>query len=653
MPTRTIGETTRGVNGPWYALNMSERPPERVIIRGVKPELECGRFPIKRVVGETVAVEADIFADGHEAIEGVVRYRHEDDEPWTEIAMELLGNDRWSAEFPVEKLGHYIYTITGWIDPFQTWYKDFLKRVAANQDVTVDLQIGAELLKAASERAMGADAQKLHHAARHLRIEDVDDRLAAFASSYADRSRASHYRELRVAVDPVRARFSTWYEMFPRSCGTFKDCERIIPEVAEMGFDVLYFPPIHPIGHTHRKGKNNAREAAPGEPGSPWAIGSQQGGHKAVHPELGTLDDFRRFVAAAKSRGIDVALDLAYQCSPDHPYVRQHPEWFRWRPDGTVQYAENPPKKYEDIYPFEFESPHWRSLWEELKSIVEFWIEQGVRIFRVDNPHTKPFDFWEWMIRDLKKKNPDLILLSEAFTRPNIMYRLAKLGFTQSYTYFTWRNTKNEIIEYFTELTQTEVAEFFRPNLWPNTPDILHEYLQRGGRPAFMVRLVLAATLGANYGIYGPAYELCENVPRETESEEYLNSEKYEIKQGNVYDLSSLRAFISRVNAIRRENPALQSNEHLHFHPINNDQIVCYSKRTRDKRNVILTIVNLDSVWTQSGFVELPVDDLGIDVRHPYRMVDLLTGARFMWQGPRNYVELRPYEVAAHILRKE
>ena len=653
MPTRTIGETTRGVNGPWYALNMSERPPERVIIRGVKPELECGRFPIKRVVGETVAVEADIFADGHEAIEGVVRYRHEDDEPWTEIAMELLGNDRWSAEFPVEKLGHYIYTITGWIDPFQTWYKDFLKRVAANQDVTVDLQIGTELLKAAGERAMGADAQKFHHAARHLRIEDVDDRLAALASSYADRSRASHYRELRVAVDPVRARFSTWYEMFPRSCGTFKDCERIIPEVAEMGFDVLYFPPIHPIGHTHRKGKNNAREAAPGEPGSPWAIGSQQGGHKAVHPELGTLDDFRRFVAAAKSRGIDVALDLAYQCSPDHPYVRQHPEWFRWRPDGTVQYAENPPKKYEDIYPFEFESPHWRSLWEELKSIVEFWIEQGVRIFRVDNPHTKPFDFWEWMIRDLKKKNPDLILLSEAFTRPNIMYRLAKLGFTQSYTYFTWRNTKKEIIEYFTELTQTEVAEFFRPNLWPNTPDILHEYLQRGGRPAFMVRLVLAATLGANYGIYGPAYELCENVPRETESEEYLNSEKYEIKQGNVYDPSSLRAFISRVNAIRRENPALQSNAHLQFHAINNDQIICYSKRTADKRNVIVTFVNLDSLWTQSGYVELPVEELGIDVRHPYRMVDLLTGVRFMWQGSRNYVELRPSEVPAHILRKE
>src|SRR5436309_453698 len=358
---------------------MSERPPERVVIRGVKPELECGRFPVKRVLGETVAVEADIFSYGH----------------------------------------------------------------------------------------------------------------AALASRYAERSRASHYRELRVSVDPIRAQFSTWYEMFPRSCGTFKDCEQIIPEVAEMGFDVLYFPPIHPIGRTHRKGKNNSREAEPGEPGSPWAIGSKEGGHKAVLPELGTLDDFRRFVAAAKSLGLDVALDLAYQCSPDHPYVREHPEWFRWRPDRAVQYAADPPKKYEDIYPFEFETPHWRSLWEELKSIVEFWIDQGVRIFRVDNPHTKPFDFWEWMIRDLRKKHPDLIFLSEAFTRPNIMYHLAKFGFNQSYTYFTWRNTKHELTEYFSELTRSEVAEFFRPNLWPNTPDILHKYLQRGGRPAFMARLVL------------------------------------------------------------------------------------------------------------------------------------------------------------------
>jgi len=417
---------------------MSERPPERVVIRRVKPELECGRFAIKRVVGETVVVEADIFADGHDAIACAVRYRHENEEPWAEVSMEPLGNDHWRAEFPVEQLGNYIYAVTAWIDPFQSWYTNFLKRIAANQDVTVDLQIGGQLLKAAGERAMGADANKLLHAARALKIEAVDDRLAALASRYVDRTNATHHRELRVTVDPIRARFSTWYEMFPRSCGTFKDCERVLPEIAEMGFDIVYFPPIHPIGHKHRKGKNNSGEAAPGEPGSPWAIGSEEGGHKAVHSELGTLDDFRRFVASAKNRGIDVALDIAYQCSPDHPYVKEHPEWFRWRPDRTVQYAENPPKKYEDIYPFEFESPHWRALWQELKDIVEFWIQQGVHVFRIDNPHTKPFDFWEWMIRDLKKKYPDLIFLSEAFTRPNVMYQLAKLGFTQSYTYFTW-----------------------------------------------------------------------------------------------------------------------------------------------------------------------------------------------------------------------
>jgi len=632
---------------------MSERPPQRVVIRGVEPEIECGRFAIKRVVGETVVVEADVFADGHDSLAAVITYRHEDDKAWSEIAMEPLGNDRWRAEFPVGTLGQYLYTITGWVDPFQTWYKDFLKRVAAQQDVTVDLQIGAELLKAAAARAGSDDAQKLRHAARSLQPADVTEELSARASTYADRSNATHYKELRVVVDPVQARFSTWYELFPRSYGTFKDCEVVLPEIAAMGFDVLYFPPIHPIGESFRKGKNNSKTAQPGEPGSPWAIGSRKGGHKSVHPDLGTLEDFRRLVQQARRNGISIALDLAYQCSPDHPYVKQHPEWFRQRPDGTIQYAENPPKKYEDIYPFDFDTPQWRSLWEELKSIVEHWSAQGVRIFRVDNPHTKAFDYWEWMIRDLKKKHPDLIFLAEAFTRPNIMYRLAKLGFTQSYTYFTWRNTKAELTDYLTELTQTPVREFFRPNLWPNTPDILHEYLQKGGRPAFMVRLVLAATLGASYGIYGPAYELCENTPREPGSEEYLNSEKYEIKKRNLHDAGTLRPFISRVNAVRKENAALQSNDSLRFLKIDNDQLIAYSKQTADNKSVIITIVNLDPVWPQSGFLELPLQDLGIDVRQPYRVMDLLTGQRFTWQGDRNYVELRPGETPAHIFRKE
>jgi starch synthase (maltosyl-transferring) len=632
---------------------MVQRPPERVVIRGVTPEIECGRFPIKRVVGENVVVEADIFADSHDSIAAVIRHRHEEDERWSEVPLQFLWNDHWRGTFTVQKLGQHLYTISAWIDLFQTWYNDFRKRVAADQDVTVDLQIGAALLKNVAERASGADARKLQHLAKELNIADVDDRLAVLASAYADRTNATHYKELRITVDPIRARFSTWYEMFPRSYGTFKDCEKVLPDIAAMGFDVLYFPPIHPIGEAFRKGKNNSRTAKPGEPGSPWAIGGKEGGHKSIHPQLGTLDDFRNLLRAAKTHEIDIALDIAYQCSPDHPYVREHPEWFKHRPDGTVQYAENPPKKYEDIYPFEFQSAHWRSLWEELKSVVEFWIAQGVSIFRVDNPHTKPFDFWEWMIRDLKKEHPELIFLSEAFTRPNVMYRLAKLGFTQSYTYFTWRNSKAEITEYLTELTQTEVREFFGPNLWPNTPDILHEYLQRGERPAFMARLALAATLGASYGIYGPAYELCERVAKERGSEEYLNSEKYEIKRRNLYDPASLRPFISRVNAIRKENPALQANESLRFHKIDNDQIICYSKRTPDKANVIVTLVNLDPVWQQSGFVELPVEELGIDIRQPYRMHDLLTDATFTWQGYRNYVELRPREVPVHILRKE
>jgi starch synthase (maltosyl-transferring) len=655
-PFRSRTEPVYDVRSHVTLLFMTDGPVRRVAISGVEPELECGRFAIKRVVGETVMVEANIFGDGHDSIAAAVHYKHQDDPVFSEITMQALGNDRWRAEFPVDRLGTYIYTVSGWIDPFRTWYQDFQKRIAAGQDVSTDLEIGQKLLASAARRADGDDASQLEHAAATLREKDVDETLAALASSYADRTNATHYKELKVTVDPVHARFSTWYEMFPRSYGTFRDCETVLPEIAAMGFDVLYFPPIHPIGESFRKGKNNSTTAQPGEPGSPWAIGSSDGGHKAVHPDLGTLEDFRHLVAAAKKQGIEIALDLAYQCSPDHPYVKEQPEWFRHRPDGSIQYAENPPKKYEDIYPFDFDSVRWRSLWEELKSIVEFWIDKGVTIFRVDNPHTKPFDFWEWMISDLKKKCPELIFLSEAFTRPNIMYRLAKLGFTQSYTYFTWRNSKKDLTEYLTELTQTQVREFFRPNLWPNTPDILHEYLQHGGRPAFMIRLVLAATLGANYGIYGPAYEVCENVPREHGSEEYLDSEKYEIKRRNLHDPATLRSFITRVNAIRKENPALQSNQTLQFHAVDNDQIIVYSKRTADKKNVILNIVSLDPLWKQSGFLELPLkelDELGIDNRRPYRWVDLLTGQKFSWQGSRNYVELRPHEMPAHILRKE
>jgi len=413
----------------------------------------------------------------------------------------------------------------------------------------------------------------------------------------------------------------------------------------------LYFPPIHPIGYTSRKGKNNTPIAGPDDPGTPWAIGSQEGGHKAVHPRLGTLKDFRSLVTKAQEYGIEVALDLAFQCSPDHPYVREHPEWFQWRHDGTVQYAENPPKKYQDIYPLEFESRAWRELWEELKSVAIFWIEQGVRIFRVDNPHTKPFAFWEWLIAEVKRDYPEVIFLAEAFTRPKVMYRLAKLGFSQSYTYFTWRNAKWELSQYFSELTQTDVREFFRFNLWPNTPDILSDYLRDGGRPAFMTRLVLAATLGASYGIYGPAYELCENQRKDRESEEYLNSEKYELKHWDIDSPDSLKDFIARVNLIRRENRSLQSDLSLRFHSVDNEQLICYSKQTEDPANIIVVVVNLDYRYKQSGWVDLSLEELGLDQGQPYEVHDLLADARYQWKGPRNYVELDPQKIPAHIFR--
>ncbi|HVM41106.1 MAG TPA: alpha-1,4-glucan--maltose-1-phosphate maltosyltransferase, partial [Acidimicrobiia bacterium] len=524
----------------------------RAIIEGVTPQVDGGRFPAKRVLGDEVVVEADVFTDGHDAL--MVRLLHagDRDAAWTAVPMRPLGNDRWEGRFRVPELGRYRYTVEAWVDRFATWRRDLDKRVDAKQDVHVDLLVGAQLVAEAARRAADEDAVALERFAGVLGDEEVDPRvripealskaLVTLMERHPDRSHATRFpKELLLVVDPPRARSSAWYEMFPRSAspvagrhGTFADVEARLDRVAAMGFDVLYLPPIHPIGTTHRKGRNNAPAAEPGDVGSPWAIGSEDGGHKAVNPELGTLDDFRRLVASAGKQGIEVALDIAFQCSPDHPYVKEHPEWFRWRPDGTIQYAENPPKKYEDIYPFDFETESWPELWEELKSVFEFWVEQGVHIFRVDNPHTKPFAFWEWCIAELKGQHPDLVFLSEAFTRPRVMERLAKLGFTQSYTYFAWRNTKWELTEYFTELNRAPLRDYFRPNAWPNTPDILTEHLQHDGRPAFQTRLVLAATLAANYGIYGPAYELMEHVPREPGSEEYRDSEKYQLRHWDL-----------------------------------------------------------------------------------------------------------------------
>jgi starch synthase (maltosyl-transferring) len=636
---------------------------QRVVIERVTPEIDCGRFAVKRVIGDEVVVEADILADGHDVLSAVLRSRHATHSEWEETPMRLVENDRWRGAFRVTQLGTYEYTVVAWVDRFRTWRRDLRKRLEAGQDVTVDLLSGIELIEATAVRASGAERELLRRYTARLRDGwegtelALEPELAELMTRYDARPFATQYRQtLRITVDRERARFSTWYELFPRSCapepgrhGTFRDCEARLPAIAQMGFDVLYLPPIHPIGRTNRKGKNNSPSAGPDDPGSPWAIGAEEGGHDAVHPALGTLDDFRRFLERARALGLEIALDLAFQCSPDHPYVRQHPEWFRRRPDGTIQHAENPPKKYQDIYPFDFETEHWCELWAELKRVVLFWIEQGVRIFRVDNPHTKPFRFWEWLIAEVKRDYPETIFLSEAFTRPKVMYHLAKLGFTQSYTYFAWRNTKQELEQYFTELTRTEVREFFRPNLWPNTPDILTEYLQHGGRPAFIVRLVLAATLGASYGIYGPAFELCERVPLAPGSEEYLNSEKYEIRHWDLDTPHSLASLIAHVNRIRRENPALQRDWILRFHRIDNPEMIAYSKATDDCSNVVLTVVNLDPHHTQSGWLTLPLDELEIDPLHPYQVHDLLSERRYLWHGTTNYVELDPQVLPAHV----
>ena len=639
---------------------------KRVVIEGISPEIDGGRFPAKRVIGDIVQVEADILTDGHDSIAAVLLYRRENETSWQERPMHALVNDRWAGDFQVTELGRYHYTIHGWVDHWETWRRDLLKRISANNETSVDYQIGANLIDEAASRAGAPDASWLHQQAESLRTEAESEALRAIATNdrlnhvilrYPDRKFATSLdRELVVVVDPVRARFSAWYELFPRSTapepsghGTFADCEARLPYIADMGFDVVYLPPVHPVGTKFRKGKNNSVVAEPGDVGSPWAIGSAEGGHKSVNPQLGTIADFRHFVQRASALGLQVALDIAFQVAPDHPYVKDHADWFRKRPDGTIQYAENPPKKYQDIYPFDFETPQWQELWHELKSVFSFWVEQGVRIFRVDNPHTKAFPFWEWCITELKRDYPDLLFLSEAFTRPKIMYRLAKLGFSQSYTYFPWRNAKYELTAYLNELTKTQVREFFRPNQWPNTPDILTEFLQIGSRPAFMIRLILAATLGANYGIYGPAFELMESRPIRHGSEEYLDSEKYQIRHWDLGRPDSLRELITVVNRIRKENAALQSDWSLEFHPVDNDQLICYSKRSLDGTNLIVTVVNLDPHNVQSGFVDLPLDRFQIEGDRPYQAHDLLTSARYVWTGRKNYVQLDPAGIPAHI----
>jgi len=641
---------------------------QRVIIENASPEVDGGAFPAKRVIGDRVDVEADIFADGHDLITAIVLHRHDGEDQWSEVRMRPLPNDRWTAEITVESIGFHRVRIEAWIDHFLTWHRDMKKRVdggASDEDLAVQLQIGLAQIRAASARATPRDRKKLEAFVATIegdepmrdKIADLrSDDLLALMFRNAERKFVSCYpRELAIEVDRPRAAFSTWYELFPRSTateegrhGTFRDVEAQLPRIAKMGFDILYLPPIHPIGTTFRKGRNNRVSADENDVGSPWAIGGTEGGHKSLHPQLGTMEDFERLVAAAKQHGIEIALDVAFQASPDHPYVKEHPDWFLARPDGTIQYAENPPKKYQDIYPFFFENDTWRALWDELRDVFAFWIGKGVRVFRVDNPHTKPLPFWEWCLNDLKREWPDLIFLAEAFTRPKIMYRLAKGGFTQSYTYFAWRQTKHELTEYFDKITKPPVSDYFRPNAWPNTPDILTEFLQYGGRPAFTQRLILAATLSASYGIYGPAFERFVNVAREQGSEEYLDSEKYEVRHWPQTD-DDLTELIALVNKIRRENIALQQNVTLRFHETTSDQILCYSKTAA--QNAIVCVVNLDPNNTHTADVDLNYDVLGLQPDRPFQVHDLLTGSRFTWQSGRNALTLNPQIIPAHVFR--
>ncbi|MDX5480349.1 MAG: alpha-1,4-glucan--maltose-1-phosphate maltosyltransferase [Hymenobacteraceae bacterium] len=642
---------------------------KRVVIENVKPQINCGRYPAKRVVGEKLTVTADVFADGHDEVKALLIYRHTRKRRWEEVPMTFLGNDHWEASFTPDSMGRYEYTVQGWVDHFYSWQKGLKKKYEANQDISVELLIGAQHLENAAATAKPGQQKRLRKWAEELKnVTSVADAVALATGTdvselmhaCCERDNVSTYdKVLQLDVERQKALFSTWYEFFPRSAaqeagrhGTFKDAERLLPRIAEMGFDTIYLPPIHPIGRAFRKGKNNSVTSEPGEPGSPWAIGADEGGHDAILPELGSLDDFRAFVQRAREHGIEVALDFAIQCSPDHPYVKEHPQWFKWRPDGTVQYAENPPKKYQDVLPVNFETEDWQNLWKELRRVLLHWIDQGVFMFRVDNPHTKAFAFCEWVIADIQSIHPQVFFFSEAFTRPRVMERLAKIGFTQTYTYYTWRNSADELKQYMTELTQTELREYYRPNFWPNTPDINPVALQEGGEAAHITRVVMAATMSSNYGLYGPVYEfgIATPVPGK---EEYLDSEKYEVKHWDWGKQTKIREVITLINKIRKVNPALQTTWNIIFGDTDNPSILCYAKWNDDLTNKMLMIVNLDPHHTQAGWVKVPLWKLQIPQDQHYLVHDLLTERKFTWHDEWNYVELRPNEMPVHVFRIE
>jgi len=646
---------------------MTEQGLQRVVVEHVTPEIDAGRFYIKKVAGETVKVEADLFTDGHDHMGARLLFRHEKETKWSCVPMHLVNNDRWSASFDVPKTGFYYYTVTGWVDHPLTWHHGFVKKFQDGQNLAVELLIGADFLEwmltfagKADQKSIGKLIALLRDPAKYEQAVNavLSKEMQYFIDHYPNLEHATTYsRELKVYVDREKAGFSSWYCFFPRSAarvegkhGTFKDCEALLPRIAEMGFDVLYFPPIHPIGFNFRKGKNNTVNALPGDDGVPYAIGFAEGGHKDILKDLGTLQDFKHLVKEAAAHGLEMALDFAIQCSPDHPYVKQHPKWFKWRPDGSVQYAENPPKKYQDILPVNFENDDWQNLWKELESILDYWCAQGIRIFRVDNPHTKSFNFWEWCIAEIQRKYPGTIFLSEAFTKPKVMKELAKLGYTQSYTYYVWRNTKQELIDYMTELTQTEMKDYYRPNFWPNTHDINPYPLQGGAESSFITRYFMAATLSANYGIFGPVYELMYHDPYPSK-EEYLNSEKYEVRYWDWEKRNKLTDVITKVNAARKVNPALQSTNNISFCEINNEALLAYYKKAGD--NHILCVVNLDPYAKQGGHVHTPIFEMGLFPGEDFTVFDILTNRSYRWNSEWNYVELNPWDLPVHLFRIE
>ena len=640
----------------------------RVIIECVGPTVDFGRFAVKRVVGESCEVGADVYKDGHDLLAARIRYRGPGDSEWRYTPLTFdFNTDRWLGDFPLDRIGKWTFTVEAWTDVFETWRTGLEKKIAANQDVDLELREGALLAEVTARKVKFGDARRtITQAARLLQDSSAlpeDRRRVALSPEltqlmrehFAPRDLTTYERELTVIVDRERAQFAAWYEMFPRSQGaapnehgTFATASKELPRIAEMGFDVVYLPPIHPIGRKFRKGKNNSLTPEESDVGSPWAIGNEDGGHTAVNPALGTLADFEQFVRDASELGLEIALDYALQCSPDHPWVKDHPDWFHIRPDGSIQYAENPPKKYQDIYPIDFWCDDREALWTACRDVLLFWMERGVRTFRVDNPHTKPFAFWEWVIDDIQRDHPDVIFFAEAFTRPKRMKRLAKLGFTMSYTYFTWKNTAEELVEYLTELTQTDAAEYLRGNLFANTPDILHEYLQHGGRPAFRVRLLLASTLLPLYGIYS-GYELNENTPVRPGSEEYLDSEKYQIRYRDWNAPGNLQAEVALLNRVRRQNRALQLYTNLSFHRTENENILFYTKHAPG--NDLLVVANMDTRRVQETMVYVPVERLRIGPDEPFIVEDLLTGARYTWRGVRNYVRLDPQNQPGHLLK--